>query len=192
MGNDTASTEQQDLREALKAVAVALKESEAPFALMGGYAAWARGGPEPDHDVDFLVAEEDAHELEHLLADQGFSVVQPPEDWLFKVFVDNSMIDIIYRVSGDPAQRSDVERATPLEVLSVEMPVLPATDLVVQKLHALDEHYCDFAQLIPTARALREQVDWDEVRSATTHNDFAAALLYLLERLGVIEPAEDH
>ena len=186
MGNDTADTEQQDLREALKAVAVALKESEAPFALMGGYAAWARGGPEPDHDVDFLVAAEDAHELEHLLADQGFSVVQPPEDWLFKVFVESSMIDIIHRVSGEPARRSDVERATPLEVLSVEMPVLPATDLMVQKLHALDEHYCDFAQLIPTARALREQVDWAEVRSATAHNDFAAALLFLLERLGVV------
>ena len=104
--------DQQDLREALKAVAVALKESGLPFALMGGYAAWARGGPEPDHDVDFLVAEEDAHELEHLLADRGFTVEQPPEDWLFKVFVDGSMIDVIFRVCGQPAQRSDVERAT--------------------------------------------------------------------------------
>ena len=179
--------DQQDLREALKAVAVALKESQLPFALMGGYAAWARGGPEPDHDVDFLVAEQDAHEAEHLLADRGFTVVQPPEDWLFKVYVDSSMIDVIHRVSGEPAQRSDVERATPLEVLSVEMPVLPATDLMAQKLHSLDEHYCDFAQLIPTARALREQVDWDVVRTQTAHNDFAVAFLFLLGRLGVIE-----
>jgi len=178
--------DQQDLREALKAVAVALKESQLPFALMGGYAAWARGGPEPDHDVDFLVAEQDAHEAEHLLADRGFTVVQPPEDWLFKVYVDSSMIDVIHRVSGEPAQRSDVERATPLEVLSVEMPVLPATDLMVQKLHSLDEHYCDFAQLIPTARALREQVDWDVVRTQTAHNDFAVAFLFLLGRLAVI------
>ena len=179
--------DQQDLREALKAVAVALKESQLPFALMGGYAAWARGGPEPDHDVDFLVAEQDAHEAEHLLADRGFTVVQPPEDWLFKVYVDSSMIDVIHRVSGEPAQRSDVERATPLEVLSVEMPVLPATDLMAQKLHSLDEHYCDFAQLIPTARALREQVDWDVVRTQTAHNDFAVTFLFLLGRLGVIE-----
>lgn len=179
--------DQQDLREALKAVAVALKECQVPFALVGGYAAWARGGPEPDHDVDFLVAEQDAHEVEHLLADRGFTVVQPPEDWLFKVYVDSSMIDVIYRVSGEPAQRSDVERATLLEVLSVEMPVLPATDLMAQKLHALDEHYCDFAQLIPTARALREQVDWDVVATETADNDFAAALLFLLRRLAIIE-----
>ncbi len=50
----------QALREALKVVAVALKESDIPFALAGGYAIWARGGPEPDHDVDFVVAEDDA------------------------------------------------------------------------------------------------------------------------------------
>jgi hypothetical protein len=179
--------DQQRLREALKAVAVALKESQVPFALMGGYAVWARGGPEPDHDVDFLVAEQDAEDVEHLLGDKGFEVVQPPEDWLFKVFVDDSMIDVIFRASGAPAQRSDVERATPLEVLSVQMPVLEATDLVVQKLASLDEHYCDFAQLLPMARSLREQVDWEVVRQETGHNDYAAAFLFLATRLSIID-----
>jgi hypothetical protein len=181
--------DQQRLREALKAVAVALKDSQVPFALMGGYAVWARGGPEPDHDVDFLVADQDVQKVEQALRDKGFEVVQPPEDWLFKVFVDDSMIDVIHRASGAPAQRSDVQRATPLEVLSVRMPVLPATDLVVQKLNSLEEHYCDFAQLLPMARALREQVDWRQVRSETAANDFAAALLFLLERLGIIAEA---
>ena len=52
--------EQASLREALKRVAVTLKQAEVPFALAGGYAAWARGGPEPDHDVDFVVTEADA------------------------------------------------------------------------------------------------------------------------------------
>jgi hypothetical protein len=60
---------------------------------------------------------------------------------------------------------------------------------VVQKLAALDEHYCDFAVLLPGLRALREQVDWAEVRVACSDNDFAAALLFLLERLQVIAPA---
>jgi hypothetical protein len=44
------------LREALKLVAVTLKEGDAPFALAGGYALWARGAPESEHDVDFVVA----------------------------------------------------------------------------------------------------------------------------------------
>jgi hypothetical protein len=180
------SDAQEGLRTALKAVAVALKESGIPFALTGGYAAWARGGPEPDHDVDFLVAEPDATQAAGLLAERGFQVVQPEEDWLFKVYVGEAMVDVIYRAAGQLASREHLARATPMEVLSVEMPVQPATDLMVAKLGALREHYCNFEPLMPMARALREQVDWDHVARETADNDFAAALLFLLGRLQVI------
>jgi hypothetical protein len=181
--------EQQNLREALKRVATALKETGFPFALMGGYAVWARGGPEPDHDVDFLVAEQDAREVAERLADQGLRVEHPPEDWLFKVSTDDTMVDLIFRDAGSPAQRSVLEEADQIEVLSVVMPVLSATELLVQKLTAMDEHLCDFSSLLPVARALREQVDWHRVREVTAENDFAAALLFLLERLGIIDGA---
>jgi hypothetical protein len=184
-----AVEEQGALREALKRVAVALKQSGVPFALIGGYAVWARGGPEPDHDVDFMIAEEDAARAAEWLADDGFQVVQPPEDWLFKVFTDGAMVDVIHRDAGDPATRAVVEDADELEVLSVQMPVLSGTELLVQKLTAMDEHWCDFGRQLPVARALREQVDWDRVRKETAGNDFAAAFLFLLERLTVIDPA---
>ena len=74
-----------------------------------------------------------------------------------------------------------------LPVLSVHMPVLTATDIVASKLHALEEHYCDFGRLLPVARALREQVDWAAVRREVADNDFAAVFLLLLERLGIVE-----
>jgi hypothetical protein len=183
MGVDDAP----DLREALKTVAVALKQSGMPFALMGGYAAWARGGPEPDHDVDFLVAAEDADDVAAFLADQDLDVVQPPEDWLFKVYADGAMVDVIHGPVGGPADRAQVERATRMDVLSVEMPVLEATEIVVYKLASLDEHYCDLATVLPVLRALREQVDWERVERETAHNDFAAAVLFLLRRLGIID-----
>ena len=186
MGTDDST----DLREALKRVAVALKHSGVPFALTGGYAAWARGGPEPEHDVDFLVAEEDAAEVAARLADQDLDVVQPPEDWLFKVYDDGAMIDIIHRPAGGPVHRDDLLRATPMDVLSVEMPVLAATDIVVHKLNALDEHYCDLSALLPVLRALREQVDWPRVDKETAENDFAVAVLFLLRRLGIVEESE--
>jgi hypothetical protein len=179
--------DQHDLREALKTVAVALKETGKPFALIGGYGVWARGGPEPNHDADFLVAKEDAAEIAQELADHGLQVVQPPEDWLFKVFVGDALVDVIFRPAGTYADRSVVERATPLRVLSIEMPVMPATELLVHRLNALSEHYCDFAVHIPVARALREQVDWDVVRRDTAASPFASALLFLLERLEIIE-----
>lgn len=180
---------QQNLREALKRVAVVLKQSGIPFALTGGYAVWARGGPESDHDVDFLVAEADARAAAEVLAQHGLDVVQPPEDWLFKVYTDDAMVDVIHRHSGQPAQRSVVEDAAELEVLSVSMPVLSATELLVQKLSALDEHMCDFAVLLPVARALREQVDWDRVRRETAGHPFAQSFLFLAEQLAIIAPA---
>ena len=119
------SEESRDgLREALKRTAVALKESGVPFALAGGYAAWARGGPEPEHDVDFAIAEADAAAVADSLAERDLRVVQPPEDWLFKVYTDDAMVDILYRLSGSVVERETLERADELEVLSVRMPVL--------------------------------------------------------------------
>lgn len=183
-----AAEEQENLREALKRVAVTLKQSDIPFTLIGGYAVWARGGPEPEHDVDFMVADADAAAAAARLAEEGFQVVQPPEDWLFKVYTDDVMVDIIHRDSGRPATRSVVEDADEIEVLSVLMPVLSGTELLVQKMNAMDEHSCDFRRLLPVARALREQVDWPRVRKETQENDFGAAFLFLLERLSIIDP----
>jgi hypothetical protein len=186
MGDDV----QTRLREALKLVAVALKEGDAPFALAGGYALWARGGPEPNHDVDFVVAEEDAARVADLLAGRGREVVQPPEDWLFKVYVDGAMVDVLFRLCGDPVSRGRLEDVDELEVESVRMPVFSATRLMVDKLNAMEEHACDFGSILPVARAVREQVDWGEVAEQTKDNDFAVALLFLLDRLGVVEAVD--
>ena len=182
--------EQHDkLREALKRTAVALKEGGVPFALGGGYAAWARGGPEPAHDVDFVIAEADVANGERVLSEAGLRVEHPPEDWLYKAFTDGAMVDILFRISGVPVEQALFERASEVEVLSVRMPVLAATDVLASKMKALDEHHCDFSSILPVARALREQVDWERLRSDVEDNDFAAALLFLLDRLGIGGPS---
>ena len=181
--------EQESLREALKRVAVALKQGEVGFALGGGYAGWALGGPEPEHDVDFLVAQSDAEPAEQVLADAGLRVEHPPEDWLFKVYDGDAMVDVIFIVNGVPVDQPLLDRAQDVEVLSVRMPVLSATDLVVTKMLALTEHSCDYGKVLPSARALREQVDWAGVRRQTAHNPYAAALLHLLEQLEVAPTA---
>jgi hypothetical protein len=181
--------EQANLREALKRVATALKDTGVPFALTGGYAVWVRGGPEPDHDADFLIHPDDADKVAGMLAEHGLQVVQPPEDWLFKVFTDDSMVDVLYRAPGSPEVGPVLDRATESEVLSVWMPVLASTDLLLQKLAVLTERYCDLAAVLPTARALREQVDWGVVRNGVAGNPYAEVTLELLERLDVIAPA---
>jgi hypothetical protein len=182
-------SERDEIRDLLKRTAVALKEGGVPFALCGGYAAWVRGAPEPDHDADFLVPEEEAERAAKVLADAGLDVQDPAEDWLLKVVQGGSFVDVLWRTCGHPVERDLIDRSEVRPVLSVQMPVLQATDIVVTKLMALDEHYCDFSRLLPVARALREQVDWAQVRREVAGNDFAVVFLDLLERLRVL-PAD--
>jgi hypothetical protein len=180
-------SERDEIRDLLKRTAVALKQEGVPFALCGGYAAWVRGAPEPDHDADFLVPEADAERATKALADAGLNVVDPAEDWLTKVVGEHAVVDVLWRTCGHPVENDLIDRAQPMPVLSVEMPVLEATDIVVTKLLALDEHYCDFGRLIPVARGIREQVDWERVRREVAGNDFAAVFLDLLGRLQIVE-----
>jgi hypothetical protein len=179
-------SDRDEIRDLLKRVAVALKQGDVPFALCGGYAAWVRGAPEPDHDADFLVPAAEAERAAKVLADAGLQVVDPAEDWLTKVVQGGSLVDVLWRTCGIPVEQDLIDRAEDMPVLSVHMPVLEATDILVTKLMALDEHYCDYGRLLPVARALREQVDWDRVRREVEHNDFAAVFLVLLDRLGIL------
>jgi hypothetical protein len=177
------------LREALKHVAVCLKEIGRPYALTGGYAAWALGAPENAHDVDFLVHPDDVEEIVAGFADHDVEVVPAPEDWLVKVQSHGAVVDLIHRANGFEVA-DGLARAVELPVLSVQMSVLAPTDLVTEKLLALDEHYCDLAMVLPTLRALRERVDWDEVRARSDGRPFAEATLFLLERLEVVAAPE--
>jgi hypothetical protein len=183
-----APEEEADLRQAMKRVAVALKESGLPFALSGSYAAWARGAPEPTHDVDFVVAEDDAVRAEEYLSGAGLRVEQPPEDWLFKVYTDGALVDVLFRTNGESVRREDLADVEELDVISVRMPVVAATELVVTKLRSLDERYCDFTLVLPLVRALREQVAWEDVRARVRGNDFAEVFLDLAVRLGIAPP----
>jgi hypothetical protein len=180
------SAERDEVRELLKRTAVALKQDGVPFALCGGYAAWVRGAPEPEHDADFLVAESDAERAAKALAEAGLEVRDPAEDWLMKVVGGQVFVDVLWRTCGHPVEGDLIDRAEELPVLSVLMPVLAATDIVVTKLMALDEHYCDFSRMLPVARALREQVDWTRVAKDVADNDFAVVFLDLLDRLDVV------
>jgi hypothetical protein len=174
-----------DFREALRRAASALKAHGPEFALAGSYALWVYGGPEPVHDVDFAVAESDADAAAITLATAGFTIDRTPEDWLFKACLDDVVVDVLHRVNGMPVDADMIKSAESHEVLAIRMPVLSPTQVMTEKLCSLNEHRCDFATLLPAARAVREQVNWDEVRANTADNDFAAAFLVLTDRLGI-------
>jgi hypothetical protein len=173
------------LRDALRGAASALKEKGPRFALAGSYALWAYGAPEPSHDVDLVVCETDVDAAVAALADAGFAIERPPEDWLFKARTAGVLVDILHRINGVPVDADTLDKAEQLDVLAIRMPVLPPTMVLVQQLRSLGEHHCDFAKLLPAVRAVRERLDWEAIRAQTAGNDYAVAFLVLVERLGL-------
>ncbi|KUH67926.1 hypothetical protein AU184_23235 [Mycolicibacterium novocastrense] len=175
-----------DLRDALKRAASALRAQGPDFALGGSYALWVFGGPEPVHDVDFVVAEPDTEKAAATLEEAGFRVERTPEDWLFKACVeDDFVIDVLHRLNGVPVDKESILAAEEYDVLAVRMRVLAPTEVMREKLNSLNEHHCDFAALLPAVRAVREQLDWEQLRAETADNPFASAFLMLADRLGL-------
>ena len=183
------SQEESELRAALKYSSAALKADGVPFALGGGYALWVRGAPEPVHDVDLVVSEDDVPAAVNSLAEAGFRIERPPEDWLFKAWWSDSLVDVLHKLRGITVTQELVAAADEQEVLGVRIPVLPPTPIVIAKLHSLSEHFGDFGAMLPTFRAVREQLDWAEIRAEVAGHPYAEAFLFLLERLEIIEPA---
>ncbi len=175
----------RDLLTTLKRVAGAFKADGVPFALSGGFAAFARGAPPSRHDVDFAVLPEDAERALEVLAKAGLRPVDTVEDWLVKAHDGEVVVDLIHSPADIPVTPALLARAAPLKVDSVHVPVLDATDLVVMRLRAFTEHECDFSGPLTTVRALREQVDWDRVDAEVGASPYARAFLVLLGLLGV-------
>lgn len=176
-----------DFLQTLKKAAAALREADVPFLLGGGLAAWARGGPESDHDLDLMVKPEDADRAVKALEAPGFRIEDPPEEWLYKAWDGDVLVDIIFEPSGGPVDDGMFERAEELDVNAVTMNVMAIEDVMGTKLLSLREHEVDYESVLEIARALREQIDWDEVWRRTSHSVYARAFFFLAEELGILE-----
>jgi predicted nucleotidyltransferase len=178
-----------EMVDTLKKAVAALRDSNVPYLLGGGLAIWARGGPERDHDLDFMVKEEDADRALQALVDAGMKPEKPPEAWLYKAYDDNAvMVDLIFRPTENPVTDEMLARGEELEVMAIEVSVMAAEDVFVSKLLALREHELDYSSLIEMTRAVREQIDWDDVRERTDGSPFARAFFTLAEGLELVEP----
>jgi hypothetical protein len=174
----------------LKKAAGALHDAGIPFMLGGGLAAWARGGPESDHDLDLMVKPENAEQALDALAEAGMRPEKPPEGWLYKAWDENGvLVDLIFEPVGLPITDEALGRSEVLEVEAVPMRVMTLEDVLVTKLLALSERSLDLGGVLDTARPVREQVDWDNVRERTAGSPYAAAFFTLVEVLGIVEPA---
>jgi|SRR5215218_6112970 len=176
----------EEIESSLKTAAAVLRDQGLDFALAGSVACWARGAPQSRNDLDFLVRPEDAEAALAALAEAGMRPERPPEGWLLKAWDGDTLVDLIFGPRGIDDVGTVLERAEILAVAALDLPVVALNDVLVMKLHAFDEHYCDFAGIVAIARAVREQVDWEQVRARTASSPFARAFFTLAEGLGIV------
>jgi predicted nucleotidyltransferase len=174
------------LLAAMKEAAGQLNDAGIPFVLGGGLACWARGGPKTEHDVDLLVKPEDAGRAQEALAQAGMRTERPPEGWLLKAYADDILIDLIFDPSAGPIDDDFLARADEMEVHAMRLKVAPLEEVITEKILVLSEQRPDFSSVLELARALREQVDWDEVRERTKDSPFGHAYFTLLDELEIL------
>ena len=179
-----------ELIATMKKAAAALRDAEIECMLGGGLAAWARGGPPTEHDVDFYVREADAEAALAALVDAGLVAERPPEGWLLKAWDGEVMVDLIFNPSGGPIGDEHFERAEATEVMAQPVLVAALDDVISTKLLSISEQEPSFQSVLELARSLREQIDWDVVRARTAESPFAKAFFTLVEELGIVEAAQ--
>jgi hypothetical protein len=191
MARDEPTADFADIEHALKRSAAALREAGVPFLLGGSLASWARGGPESRHDLDLMIRPEDVDRALAALQDAGMHPERPPEDWLVKAWDGDTLVDLIFCPKGMVVDDELIARGEVRSVLGMEIGVMALEDVLVTKLMAISEHALRFEGPLRIARALREQVDWDDVRARTADSPFARAFFVLVEGLGIVPAASE-
>lgn len=111
---------------------------------------------------------------------------RPSEGWLVKAWDGDVLIDLIHH---DPAgllvDDGLFERATRMDVMAQPLLVASAGDVLATKILALSEQDPNIRPILEIARTLREQVDWEFLRATVGDTPFGAAVLTLVERLGI-------
>jgi Nucleotidyl transferase of unknown function (DUF2204) len=176
----------EDIEAALKKAVAALREAQVQFLLAGSLASWARGGPETHHDLDFIVKPEQAERALESLVKTGMRPERPAEEWLYKAWDGDLLIDLIFHPRGLPVTDEVIERGQDMHVLGMTVPVMAIEDVLATKLLALSEHQVDYSGVLEVARALREQIDWRTLRARTRGSPYAAAFFVLVEELGIV------
>jgi len=178
----------EELIEAMKAAAKILNDEDVEFVLGGGLSAWARGGPRSEHDVDFLIKPEDAEEALHAFESAGWRTEKPPEGWLYKTWHENgALVDLIFDPASGPITQEIIDRSHEGEVMALRARVATLEDVLVSKLMAIREQELNYSSVLEWSRALREQINWVEVRERTQGSPFAKAFFVLLEELGIVD-----
>ncbi len=172
--------EEEVFLRVLRETAKALSAARVPHVFMGGLASAALGRPRWTHDIDVFVRPEDSRRVLDVLASTGFTTQETDPEWLYKALKDEVLVDVIFRSSGSVVLDEEmVTRARRATVAGMEVPVIPAEDLIVIKALVFKEraprHWYDALALLQ-----RTDLDWGYLIKRALGYDFRRVLSLLI------------
>lgn len=162
---DHASARQTEMGEkfnqVLFAALDALQEGKIPYALIGGIAVSGMGRPRSTHDIDVFVRPEDADAALEALGRHHFETERTDRRWLYKGWMDEMMVDIIFKSSGDLYFDNEMQtRAVIAHYHGRDIPTVSPEDLIIIKAAVHSEigphHWHDALALLSHAT-----IDWE-------------------------------
>ena len=157
------------LLDVLDRVVASMERTSLPYVIMGGIASASHGRPRWTHDIDLFVRPENARDVLAALRDDGFRTEEFDEYWLFKAFLDDVLVDVIFRSQGDIFLDDEMlTRAAKTDFRGHRVIVIPPEDLLVIKALAHAEysprHWHDALALIAS-----RDLDWDYLARRAQH-----------------------
>jgi len=139
----------------------AIEDQKIPYGLIGGVAASGLGRPRPTHDIDVFVRAEDAESALDALSRRGFTTEHYDPRWLYKAFLNDMLVDIIFKSSGDIYFDDEMaERVKVVPYHGREVHVVSPEDLIIIKCAVHNEngphHWHDALAILSHA-----PLDWD-------------------------------
>ncbi len=112
----------------------ALESQSIPFALIGGIAASGLGRPRSTHDIDIFVRPEDADAALEALGKGGFEIEKTDPRWLYKGWMEDQMVDIIFKSQGDIYFDNEMSsHARKIHFHGRDIPAVAPEDLLIIK-----------------------------------------------------------
>ena len=161
---DHASARQTEMGErfnrVLFAALDALQAHKIPYALIGGIAASGLGRPRSTHDIDVFVRPEDADSALEALGLGGFETEKTDPRWLYKGWMEDQMVDIIFKSQGDIYFDTEMhQHVKAVHYHGRNIPAVAPEDLIIIKAAVHSEigphHWHDALAILSHA-----QLDW--------------------------------
>lgn len=148
-------------QEALLRAVEVLDSRRIEYALMGGVASSTVGRQRATHDIDLFLTQAGAVAAVEALAAEGFKTERTDERWLFKAFLGEVMIDLIFESTGGVVLDEEMRtRRREAQLDSRSVHVLAPEDQVLIKALAASErnprHWYDALAILT-----QSELDWD-------------------------------